>query len=347
MNSKKIKFSVIIILYNQMKYVGDCIQSVINQTYPVYELIIVNDGSTDGGGAYVREWAEKYPDLITVYDQENAGAFVARATGMKHVTGDYFIVVDSDDMLRSDALNLAADRITATNAELLLINISEKADFSVPLLDYKAIGISPDSDGKVERGEYLVALSSSCAINGMYIKFYMTNLIDMAQIDKYGKGVKQGEDRIHTLILSDKAERIALLDECLYYYRPNPDSVCHVFNPYNMESAVKYCQVSRIYATRWFDEAKAKTLMDDFEFEEINARFWQPFSWCHSWREIRHALKIAFENEYACNVLKRKLLEKQSWKKSLLLKAFVNKNYFLLYCIYMRIKLAQFCRKIG
>ena len=341
--NKTISFSIVIILYNQKKYVGECIQSVLDQTYPFHEVIIVNDGSTDGGDAYVREWESKYPDLIKVYNQENAGAFAARATGMKHVTGDYFIVIDSDDTIRQDTLELIAENVVAISPDIVLINMSNVADYSNPMLDYKSIGIEANKDGIVTRDNYLTALSSSCAINMMAMKMYSSHLIDIDEIDKYGIGVKMGEDRIHSLMLSDKAKSIALLNQPLYYYRPNPNSACHVYNPYYVDSVVKYCQVSRIYAERWFEPETAENMMNCFEDKEIYAYLMQPFYQCDTWKETRNALRICLNNEYAYEVLKKNYIDLKA--SGLFMKAVIKKNYFLIFCYYMNLKIRKLIHK--
>lgn len=96
--------SVIMPVYNVEKYVSDCIESVLNQTYKNFELIIVNDGSTDNS---LNE-AKKYlcDSRVHIYSQENKGLSAARNTGLKCVKGDYIYFIDSDDVINQNLFDL-------------------------------------------------------------------------------------------------------------------------------------------------------------------------------------------------------------------------------------------------
>ena len=90
--------SVVIPVYNAEKYLDECIQSVVNQTYKKLEIILVNDGSTDRSAQMCDEWACK-DNRIKVVHKKNGGASTARNAGLKTVTGDYVGFVDSDDFI--------------------------------------------------------------------------------------------------------------------------------------------------------------------------------------------------------------------------------------------------------
>ena len=101
-------FSIIIPVYNVEKYLCDCLDSILNQTYSDWEAICVNDGSTDGSLA-VLETFVKRDTRIKVIHQTNAGTAAARNTGIKVAKGDYIIFLDSDDWLEKNALQIIAD----------------------------------------------------------------------------------------------------------------------------------------------------------------------------------------------------------------------------------------------
>lgn len=90
------KFSIVIPAYNVAVYLENCLKSILDQTYDNYEIIIVNDGSTDKTGKVADNLADQY-EQITVIHQSNGGASKARNTGMKNVTGDYVLFLDGDD----------------------------------------------------------------------------------------------------------------------------------------------------------------------------------------------------------------------------------------------------------
>ena len=101
-----IRFSVIIPIYNTVDYISKCIDSVINQSYAAYEIILVNDGSTDGSDRVCEEYKDKYKDkrAIKVINKKNGGASSARNAGIKEATGDYLFFLDSDDYIKTDTL---------------------------------------------------------------------------------------------------------------------------------------------------------------------------------------------------------------------------------------------------
>lgn len=94
-----IKVSIIIPVYNTEKYLYKCLESVVNQSIDDYEVIIINDGSTDNSIDIISKFKEKYPDMITVLNQENCGQAVARNRGISVATGEYIGFVDSDDCI--------------------------------------------------------------------------------------------------------------------------------------------------------------------------------------------------------------------------------------------------------
>ena len=97
------KISVIVPVYNAEKYITDCISSVVAQTYSNWELIIVDDGSTDQSGMICDKAAEG-KDRIKVIHQDNTGATRARAKGVFLSTGEYIYFLDADDTIESDTL---------------------------------------------------------------------------------------------------------------------------------------------------------------------------------------------------------------------------------------------------
>ena len=90
--------SVIIPVYNVEKYIRECLDSIVNQTYKNLQIILVDDGSTDNSGKICDEFAKK-DSRITVVHQENQGAGAAKNTGLELIEGEYFSIIDSDDYI--------------------------------------------------------------------------------------------------------------------------------------------------------------------------------------------------------------------------------------------------------
>lgn len=116
------KLSIIIPVYNVEKYLSDCLESVINQSYEDIEVICINDGSTDNSLAILQEY-EKQDKRIRVISQANKGLSAARNVGIENANGEYICFLDSDDMLEDGALQTIVQNLDSQNIEILYFNI--------------------------------------------------------------------------------------------------------------------------------------------------------------------------------------------------------------------------------
>ena len=98
------KLSIIIPVYNTREYLAVCLDSVLDNACNDYEIVIVNDGSTDDSGIIAAGYASRYPELIRVITTENGGLGAARNVGLEAAKGDYLLFLDSDDSLSRGAL---------------------------------------------------------------------------------------------------------------------------------------------------------------------------------------------------------------------------------------------------
>ncbi len=110
-------FSVIVPIYNVERYLRQCLDSLVQQTYADKEIILVDDGSTDSSGKICDEYAERY-DCVRVVHQDNQGVSAARNAGISVATGEWFSFIDADDWVDSDMLEQLQGDILATNADL-------------------------------------------------------------------------------------------------------------------------------------------------------------------------------------------------------------------------------------
>ena len=106
--------SVIIPIYNAEKYLSETLESVINQTYKNWELIVVNDGSTDNSLTILKKFAQTQ-DKIKIYNIKNSGQCAASNYGIKHSTGDYIKFLDADDIISKNHLELQLNVLKNTN----------------------------------------------------------------------------------------------------------------------------------------------------------------------------------------------------------------------------------------
>lgn len=114
------KVSVIIPVYNGERFLSEAIESVINQTYPNWEIIAINDGSTDRSMEILKHYKSKLSSLIHVINQENLGPSVARNSGIKKAKGEYIAFLDYDDLWLSEKLEKQV-KFLESNNEISLI----------------------------------------------------------------------------------------------------------------------------------------------------------------------------------------------------------------------------------
>ena len=114
----ELKVSVVVPVYNLEDYIEKCIQSILDQTYKNYELILVDDGSTDHSYDMCQKYSESY-DNIFAYSQENGGPNAARLTGVENSTGEYILFVDGDDWIESNMLEELVKKQQESGAEIV------------------------------------------------------------------------------------------------------------------------------------------------------------------------------------------------------------------------------------
>lgn len=241
------KFSIIIPVYNVEQYLEQCIQSVLNQTYQNFEIILIDDGSTDQSGIICDFYYEKYPNQVSVFHRENSGLILARWYGMKCATGDAFVFLDSDDCLRSDALELLHGSFIQNGCDMVLFHLSHKNDFSESN-SYYHFHKENRLMGRDDAIRALVAgRMPNCLVTKAVLRHCTENIPDIEKLSH----IENGEDLLYSIFLITNAQRIMYLPENLYYYRQREGSIVHTFNPQIMRSIRAVHEVLERYVDIW------------------------------------------------------------------------------------------------
>ena len=122
MENKKI--SVIVPVYNVEKYVGKCLDCLVNQTYDNLEIVVVNDCATDNSEEVIKPYVNKYKNVVYVKNEKNSGLSFSRNNGLKHSTGDYIGYIDSDDYVPEDYYECLMKTIVKEKAEIAICDIN-------------------------------------------------------------------------------------------------------------------------------------------------------------------------------------------------------------------------------
>lgn len=215
---KKERISVIVPVYNAEKYIGECIQSILMQTYDNMELIIVDDGSSDSS-AEICDKAAKENDKIKVIHQENQGVTRARYNGFMASSGEYIYFADADDTLEKDALEYM---LSLFCDDIDIVVSDYRQNVILTWLEYSKLLLKHD-------------------LWAVFSKLYRRRLLDDYVFDTT-RYFSNGEDFLMQLrMLKNIKGNILCCTVIKYHYRNVSDSVSHTFIP-TMEYEIKMLQ---------------------------------------------------------------------------------------------------------
>ena len=217
------EISVVVPVYNVRDYLRKNIESILNQTFRDFELILVNDGSKDDSLDILREY-EKKDDRITVIDKPNGGLSDARNAGMQIATGKYIQFIDSDDFIEPELLEKCYRKMEETGADMVIFDIyqyflatGKKEVIAVPFDDRKTYSIQSNPE--------MITMIPNAAWNKMYkMSLFKANDITYPWGCYY-------EDLGTTYRLLARCEKVAFINEPLYdYLQDRPGNITHQFN---------------------------------------------------------------------------------------------------------------------
>ena len=116
------KLSVIVTVYNREKYLARCLDSILCQDLDEYEIIVIDDGSSDGSWPMIENYRERYPEKIQAFHQANAGVSRARNAGLSRAQGEYIAFVDSDDWLKENCFGTIYREAKSHACDILLFD---------------------------------------------------------------------------------------------------------------------------------------------------------------------------------------------------------------------------------
>ena len=213
--------SVVIPVYNVEKYLRECIDSVLNQTYKNIEVILVDDGSTDSSGKICDSY-QKLDSRVQVIHQKNQGLSGARNTGIDIMKGEYVTLIDSDDFVKNDYIRYLYDLIEKTGA---MLSVCQPVLFRNDIENIRAGQIFDESfyvlDGSYNcMKDFLQNGNIGTVAWGKLYKRSLFNTI------RYPEG-KYHEDVFTTYLLIDACQSIVVGNQEKYCYRQRQGSILH------------------------------------------------------------------------------------------------------------------------
>lgn len=239
------KISVIVPVYNKKEYVTQCIDSILSQSYRNLELLLIDDGSTDGSGVVCDGYAAA-EKRVRVFHQKNGGPTAAVMTGLHEACGDYYMFVDSDDYVSRDMLEKMTSCLAGQKGEIVCCNhVLEKQKETVPVIVPLAPGIYEGEKLQKEVKERLLGRENRIIPMSRCMKLCEKSVFEGNE-KYYDTRLRMGDDfnLIYPALLA--SSRIVIMEQALFYhYRYVEDSIVHAYDPDNAKSVERWYEAVR------------------------------------------------------------------------------------------------------
>lgn len=235
MNTRKL--SVIVPVYNGAMTLDRCIQSVINQTYKNFELIIVNDGSEDESLQIAKKYAVE-DERVRVLSQENKGVSAARNYGLQEAKGKWITFVDADDYLDVNCFDAVLKQEAVKSVELVLWN---RMDVYRNRQEEKKIFVDNEWENNLVNdliGKVFYNQNGNLEICSACCRLFRRDIICHESIC-FDNSLSMGEDLIFMLDYLKAVRQFCYIDKAMYYRCMTEQSAMHGFNPQIQESVVR------------------------------------------------------------------------------------------------------------
>ncbi len=227
-NSNMPLVSIIVPVYNVEKYLSQCLDSLVNQTYRNLEIVCVNDETPDNSAAILKQYAEK-DSRIKIFEQKNMGLSGARNTGMKNARGDYVMCVDSDDWIDLETCEQAVSAALKHNADLVMWSyVREFDDRSADKLMFwedETVFDTEEVQNQINRrlcgllGEELAHPDYANAIETAWGKLYRFSVIKDNNVEYISERIIGTEDALFNLYATHYVKKAVYLKKPFNHYR--------------------------------------------------------------------------------------------------------------------------------
>lgn len=330
--------SVVIPIYNQEKYVRQCLESIKNQKNPQLQIIMVNDGSTDSSAKICEEFLQD--DRFQYIYQENAGVSVARNKGLEMVVGDWVAFVDPDDYVPEGYFERLLQLIDKEDIDIVSCCCTgfdeekEEADLFFRE-DFEA------SNDKEKEKLFMQLLCSSygqpnhvfTAIGVPWGKLYRTSFLNQEGL-RFNPIIRRMQDNIFNMYAFQRARKIKYVNEPLYYYRLDHISQFgKKYNPYAFEykREIRKERYEFFYGGNYWNNDKLRELYYNegvLDFCEVVAgQILHKESNC-TWKQKREFIRKLSNDEYFGKIMHHALLKNIEGSKRKLLYLLVRFRWY-------------------
>lgn len=222
MTAREPLFSIVIPVYKVEKYLEECLNSVVAQSFSDYEVLIVDDGSPDGCPVICDRYASVHP-CFRVFHKSNAGVLSARDFGVRKACGRYIVFLDSDDRLKADALAVLNDKIIRYDNPDCVVFSFERLLKDAVVEKMNCGSVKEDTLVTDKRAVFRTVLEHS-TYNIIWRKAVKREIYLECKLNDYYH-ISNGEDLIQTVMIYRYASSFLFIPDVLYQYRANPSGL--------------------------------------------------------------------------------------------------------------------------
>lgn len=235
-----LKLSIIIPVYNAQKYISQCLNSIINQTFKDFEVLLIDDGSIDDSKKIIEDFTKLDSRIKYIY-QNNKGVSAARNLGIKHSLGKYIAFVDADDWLDAPMYKSMYNEITTTNSKICICSYMRE----YPHLNKIEKEILPFGDKNFFKGDEVrdivlyemlgkKALHNSAIMGSVWRLVVAKDLITKNNL-QFREDTVIGEDLLFCISALKNCDTLCIVNKHFYHYRFTQDSAMVKYRPNQWE----------------------------------------------------------------------------------------------------------------
>lgn len=334
--SNNVFLSIVLPIYNVEKYLERCISSILNQQFKSYEMILVDDGSTDDSPMICDRYAKEY-SFISVVHKVNGGLSSARNAGLEVASGEYVFWVDSDDWIEQGSLQLLYNCLQKNHTDIVKFNYFRHADTSERIASTAMPGLYCRKDQIYELVHQALKGASRFGLS-VWSHIYKSSFLRDTNLIFISEREIGSEDYLFNLQAYALANSVLILDECFYYYDLRQGSLSQRYKE-NIRA-----QYTNLYC-EYRDTLKRIGLYDEFEKHLLHYYVWSMFdvigheytvTYNHSIHEGRAKVKVLLSQKELRYALKHVPYNEVNIKRRVLLIWMRFKCEPLLYYLFKR-----------
>lgn len=239
--------SIIVPVYNAEKYLNECIESVLKQTYNNFELLLIDDGSNDSSSKICDDYANQ-DERVKVVHKQNAGVSAARNTGLDIAKGEYITFIDSDDFVHEDYLKKLHSRLFGDNADLVFCKFAyfEGTQIKASKEKLPKLLLINNDYNFMRFVRRFFSFGKKNLFGGVWRVLYKREIVEGLT---FNSEIKVSEDLVFLIKALLKSKRVGFENTVLYFYRQLASSVSKSYKSNFLKSQTALCyEINNIFA---------------------------------------------------------------------------------------------------